>query len=205
MQAKALFWDLDGRIGRQTYWLAMLDLFVFGLVTGPLQTLLFKLLEAAQQWLLARNSFEMAVQARKITEGDSEATGAFRDGIIAHVLQSAGLGALWSVLFIGLGLLTIRSALAVVGKRVVDAGHPKAVAWAIFGLLILSSVLELRALPWLGPAFHVLFLASLVGIGLLPTAGGGARFERGAFEASDRPRRHTAGSAVIPRKTFGLR
>lgn len=205
MQAKALFWDLDGRIGRQTYWLALLGLLAFGLATGPLQTILFNLFEAAQRWLLERGSFEIAVQARKIGEGGKEATGAFRDGIIAHLLRSVGLGAFWSMLFIGLALLTIRSALAVVGKRVVDAGQPKAVAWAIFGVLILSSVLNQQALPWLGPMFHVLFLSSLVIVGLLPTAGGGTRLERTLSTPPDRPRRPTGAAAPIPRSTFGLR
>ncbi|WP_164153158.1 hypothetical protein, partial [Stenotrophomonas maltophilia] len=89
MQAKALFWDLDGRIGRRTYWLAM-----SGLFAGPLLGLLSRLFDTAQRWLIERNSFEVAVRARRMTEGESEATGAFRDGIVAHVLQSAGLGAL---------------------------------------------------------------------------------------------------------------
>ncbi|WP_204272334.1 hypothetical protein, partial [Escherichia coli] len=68
---------------------------------------------------------------------------------------------------------------------------------------ICSSVLNLQALPWLGPAFHILFLTALVVVGLLPTAGGGARLARTIMGTSDRPR--IGASARVPRTTFGLR
>jgi uncharacterized membrane protein YhaH (DUF805 family) len=225
MSLKFVFWDLDGRIGRRTYWLAHAALFVFGLVMGPLQAFVGRIFDSASQALVRWNEPELATAGRKIVEGSAhaaelcrklgperaadacaqvEAMGAFRDGFIAHMFQSIGLGAVWTFLLIGLALLNVRSAVAVTTKRVVDAGYHKGLAWGIFALLILNFVISIDALPWLGPGLRYLALFGLVVIGFLPPADGAGQPLLPPQHPAPRPGSPRRARAT-PRTTFGLR
>lgn len=204
---KAIFWSLDGRIGRRAYWAGLATVTAFSIAIGPLQTWMLQAYEWLRDQLVEYNTPGIKAAALAAQGGDGQAGDQLQGAMVRQLVGSVGLGTIWSALVVILALITARAAIAILIKRMRDVGLPGWAVWFMLAPLLLARLSGGPHTPaWIPWGLLLLFAAFVILLGLIPSDG--------ALDSPDLPFTADTGGSVAapilyvreaPRTTFGRR